>query len=68
MIRRKLPVDALGTLRNTGIHIFVSPKRDKRLVYARYQIRVRGLKFEVGGKFLLRQLAGFLIRQKYQAC
>jgi hypothetical protein len=60
MIRRKIPVDALGTLRNNGIHVFVSPKYSKRLGYARYQIRVRGLEFEVGSKFLLRQLAGFL--------
>jgi hypothetical protein len=28
-------VDALGTLRNTGIHVFVSPKCGKRLGYAR---------------------------------
>jgi hypothetical protein len=61
-------VDALRTLKNTGIHVFVSPKCGKRLGYARYRIQVRGLEFEVGSKFLLRQLAGFLIRQKHQAC
>jgi hypothetical protein len=61
-------VDALDTLRNTGIHVLVSPKCDKRLGYARYQIRVRGLEFEVGSKFSLRQLTGSLIRQKYRAC
>jgi hypothetical protein len=48
--------------------IFVSPKCGKRLGYARYRIRVRGLEFEVGSKFLFRQLTGFLIRQKHQAC
>jgi hypothetical protein len=48
--------------------VFVSPKCDKRLGYTRYQIRVWGLEFEVGGKFLLRQLTGFQIRQKHQAC
>jgi hypothetical protein len=64
----KIPMDALGTLKNTGIHVFVSPKRGKRLGYAGYQIHFRGLDFEVCGKFLLRQLAGFLIRQKRQAC
>jgi hypothetical protein len=65
MIQRKIPVDALGTLRNTGIHVFVIPKCGKRLGYTRYQIQVWALEFEVGSKFLLRQLAGFLIRQKH---
>jgi hypothetical protein len=55
-------MDALGTLRNTGTHAFVSPKCGKMLGYARYQIRVQGLDFEVGIKFLPRQLNGFLIR------
>jgi hypothetical protein len=36
---KKISVDALGTLRNTGIHAFVSPKRGKKLGYARYRIR-----------------------------
>jgi hypothetical protein len=66
-MRRKIPVDAQGTLRNTGIHVLVSPKCGKRLGYASYRIRVRGLEFEVGSKFLLRQLTGFLIHQKHQA-
>jgi hypothetical protein len=35
---KKIPVDALGTLRNTGTHVFVSPKCDKRLGYAKYRI------------------------------
>jgi hypothetical protein len=65
---KKIPVDALGTPRNTGIHVFVSPKCGKKLVYARYQIRDRGLEFEVGSKHLPRQITGFLIRQKHQAC
>jgi hypothetical protein len=47
---------------------FVSPKCSKRLDYARYRIQARGLEFEVGGKFLLRQLTGLLIRQKCQNC
>jgi hypothetical protein len=66
-MQRKIPVDALDTLRNTGVHVLVSPKCSKRLGYARYRIRVWGLEFEVGSKFLLRQLTGFLIRQKHQA-
>jgi hypothetical protein len=61
----KIPVDALGTLRNTEIHAFVSPKCNKRLGYTRYQTQDRGLEFEVGSNFLLRQLTGFLIRQKH---
>jgi hypothetical protein len=46
MMQRKIPVDALGTLRNTGIHAFVSPKCGKRLGYARYRIQVRGLELK----------------------
>jgi hypothetical protein len=65
---KKIPVDALGTLRNSEIHAFVSPKCGKRLGYARHRIRVRGLEFEVGSKFMLRQLTGFPIHQKHQAC
>jgi hypothetical protein len=34
--------------------VFVSPKCGKRLGYARYQIQVQGLEFEVGNKCLLR--------------
>jgi hypothetical protein len=64
----KIPVDALGTLRNTGLHASVSPKCGKRLGYARYQIRVRALELEVSSKFLPRQLTSFLIRQKHQTC
>jgi hypothetical protein len=64
---KKIPVDALGTLRNIGIHAFVSPKCGKKLGYARYRIQVRGLQFEVGNKYLPRQLTGFLIYQKHQA-
>jgi hypothetical protein len=65
---KKIPMDALGTLRNTGIHAFVSPKCGTKLGYARYQIRFQGLEFEVGNKYLPRQLTGFLIHQKHQAC
>jgi hypothetical protein len=35
---KKIPVDALGTLRNTGMHAFVSPKCGKKLGYAMYRI------------------------------
>jgi hypothetical protein len=44
--------------------IFVSPKCGKTLGYARYRIQARGLEFEVGNKFLLKQLTGLLIRQE----
>jgi hypothetical protein len=50
---KKILVDARGTIRNTGIHTFVSPKCGRRLGYTRYLIQVRGLEFEVGSKFLL---------------
>jgi hypothetical protein len=36
-----------------------------KLDYAKYRIWVWGLEFEVGNKYLLRQLTGFLIRQKH---
>jgi hypothetical protein len=65
---KKILLNALGTLINTGIHAFISLKCGKKLGYARYQIRVLGLEFEVGSKYLPRQLTGFLICQKYQAC
>jgi hypothetical protein len=65
---KKIPVDELGTLRNTGIHAFVSPKYGKKLGYARYRIRVRGHEFKLGSKYLPRQLTGFLIRLKLQVC
>jgi hypothetical protein len=39
-----------------------------KLDYARYQNRARGLDFEVGNKYLLRQLTSFPIRQTHQAC
>jgi hypothetical protein len=32
--------------------------------YARYRVIVRELEFEVGNKYLLRELTGFLIHQK----
>jgi hypothetical protein len=65
---KKIPVDALGTQRNIGIHAFVSPECGKKLGYARYRIRVRRLEFEVGRKCFPMQLTGFLIRQKHQVC
>jgi hypothetical protein len=51
---KKIPVDALGTLRDTRIYAFVSPKCGKRLGYAQYRIQVRRLEFEVGSKFFPR--------------
>jgi hypothetical protein len=65
---KKIPVDALCTLRNIGTHALISPKCGAKLGYAINQIRVRGLEFEVGNKYLPRQLTGFFIRQKHQAC
>jgi hypothetical protein len=41
-------VDALDTLRNTGIHASVSPKCGTKLDY----------EFDVGTKYLLKQLTG----------
>jgi hypothetical protein len=58
----------LGSVLHGLVYAHVSPKCGKRLGYARCRIQVRGLEFEVGSKFLLRQLTGLLIRQKHQAC
>jgi hypothetical protein len=49
---KKILVDALGTLRNTEIHAFVSPNCGKKLGYAKYRIWVPRLEFKVGSKFL----------------
>jgi hypothetical protein len=57
-----------GYPKNYWNPIFVSPKCGKRLGYARYQIQVQSLEFEVGNKCLPRQLASLLIRQRCQAC
>jgi hypothetical protein len=32
------------------------------------RLKSKGIEFEVGDKYLLRQLTGLLIRQSYQAC
>jgi hypothetical protein len=56
---KKNPSGRTGYPKKYWNHVFVSPKCGKRLGYARYRIRVWGLEFEVGSKFLLRQLAGF---------
>jgi hypothetical protein len=45
-IRRKIPADALGTLRNNGIHALVSPKCGTRWV-------TPGLEFESGDSSLM---------------
>jgi hypothetical protein len=61
---KKNPGGCTGYPKKYWNPVFVSPKCGKRLGYAGYRIRVRGLEFEVGSKFLLRQLTGSLIRQK----
>jgi hypothetical protein len=62
-----LPGGHTGYPENYWYPVFVSPKCGKRLGYDRYPIRVQGLEFEVGNKYLLRQLTGILIRQRCQA-
>jgi hypothetical protein len=64
---KKNPGRCTGYLENYWNLVFVSPKCGKRLGYARYQIRVQGLEFEVGNKYLLTQLTSLLIRQRRQA-
>jgi hypothetical protein len=65
---KKNPGGRTGYLDKYWNPVFVSPKCGKILGYTRYRIQVQGLEFEVGSKFLLRQSAGLLIRQKRQAC
>jgi hypothetical protein len=52
---KKNPSARTGYPENYWNPVFVSPKCDKRLGYARYRIQVQGLEFEVGNKCLLRQ-------------
>jgi hypothetical protein len=59
---KKNPDGRTGYPENYWNPVFISPKCGKRLGYTRYQIRVQGLKFEVGNKYLFRQLTGILIR------
>jgi hypothetical protein len=63
---KKNPGGYTGYPEKNWNYVFISPKCGKRLGYARYQIQVQGLEFEVGNKFLLRQLTGLLIRPKCQ--
>jgi hypothetical protein len=54
---KKILVDALGTLRTTGIGFDRFPK-----------FKSKGIEFELGDKYLFWQLTGLLIRQSCQAC
>jgi hypothetical protein len=48
---------------------FVSPKCGKRMSLTGFpNSSLKGIEFEVGGKYLFRQLTGLLIRQSCQAC
>jgi hypothetical protein len=49
---KKNPDGHTGYPKNYWNLVFVSPKCGKRLGYARYQIQVLGLEFEVGNKCL----------------
>jgi hypothetical protein len=64
----KNPIGRTGYPEKYWNPVFVSPKCGERLGYAMYRIQVRGLEFEVGSKFLLRQLIGLLSHQESQAC
>jgi hypothetical protein len=65
---KKNPGGRTGYPENYWDPFFVSPKCGKRFDLTRYQTQVPGLKSEVGGKFLLWQLTGFMIHQINQAC
>jgi hypothetical protein len=48
---------------------FVSPKYGKKNEFDRFsEFKSKGIEFEVGDKYLFRQLTGLLIRQSCQAC
>jgi hypothetical protein len=53
---KKNPGGRTGYPKNYWNLVFISPKCGKKLGYARYQIQVQGLEFEVGNKYLLRQV------------
>jgi hypothetical protein len=65
---KKNPSGRTGYPKNYWNPFLVCPKSNKRFVLTRYQTQVQGLESEVGSKFLLWQLTGFMIRQRCQAC
>jgi hypothetical protein len=65
---KKILVDALGTLRTTGTLSLQVLNAAKERVRPGPRLNSKGIEFEVGDKYLLRQLTGLLIRQSYQAC
>jgi hypothetical protein len=64
---KKNPGGRTGYPENYWNSVFVCPKCGKRLGYARYQIRVQGLEFKIGNKYLLMKLTCILIRHRCQA-
>jgi hypothetical protein len=65
---KKILVDALGTLRTTRTLSLNVLNVAKEGVRPGPRHKSKGIEFEVGDKYLLRQLTGLLIRQSYQDC
>jgi hypothetical protein len=65
---KKIPVDALGTLGTTGILSLYVLNAAKDWVRPDPRLKSKGIEFEVGNKYMLRQLTGLLIHQNCHAC
>jgi hypothetical protein len=65
----KNPRGRTGYLENHWDSFFVSPKCGKKNGFDRFpEFKSKGIEFEVGDKYLFRQLTNLLIRQSCQAC
>jgi hypothetical protein len=65
---KRILVDALGTLRTTGTLSLKVLNAAKEGVRPGPRLKSKGIEFEVGDKYVLRQLTGLLIHQSCQAC
>jgi hypothetical protein len=65
---KKILVDALGALRTTGTLSLKVLNATKDWVRLGPGLKSKGIEFEVGNKYLLRQLTGLLICQSCHAC
>jgi hypothetical protein len=66
---KKNPGGCTGYPENHWDSFFVSPKCGKRNGFDRFpEFKSKGIEFEVGDKYLFRQLTGLLIHQSCQAC
>jgi hypothetical protein len=66
---KKNPGGRTGYPENHWDSFFISPRCGKRMGLTSFpNSSPKGIEFEVGGKYLFRQLTGLLIHQSCQAC